>query len=948
MKEKTKPTRLLSILLALAMVVGMLPTAALAESGSATEPSVSAYATKEQMMDETFAPDADGNAINIGKIKLAKNDQGSTLEWYILGKDDDVAGDNTVIFAANRMMYAYFRADGSSGSYNYEAGTGYGEEAGSIDVYANHYGRSDMRQTLKDVLSDRNYFTEAEQDILNPTTVTTFDQKNCVNYTTTDKLYLLDGEGTGDSSKLLAGTDNSKVIHWDYYWDYYWDSYYYRQFYLRRAESGERWQRLVWGYELVKNSAPVAGTMSVTEEAYFQNILPASNLNLSSVLFASAAQASSGTIPSGTAMTLRLDGTDKGIGTAFYYPETGAIKATKGSTSKNVSLIVQGNDGTNDWCYSKSVDTTVTVTASDIKTALGLSEDVELSKCKIWMEIKDADKMIYAVSAIGAETTDVSNVEITDIDAPVSNTTLDTTAACATTGVSTTTPTVTWTPSDANAQYGTIYTASVRLSAGEGYKFADFLDSVTVNGNPATSADQNDDGTLTVTYTFPATDKHSIEITVDTDVRDGEAATNPTINSGYKFEFCFFIEDTDKDGVFVNDTGTSLIWDDKTFVVDKTLVEAFAEQSGGRFTYESLMAALKDEFDLDELKTEFTGGYDYSVLAYIAHSDGAEFAYNNTTDRLATNAIVKINGTDKTADCLTYTDYIVIMPGTCVFTASIATTNTGSGGGSSTPTYKVESDVSEDTDGSISFSKSSAKKGDTVTITVTPDRYYKVDSVTVKDKNAKEIAVTDNGDGTFTFKMPASKVSVEPVFSWDNPFTDMAENAFYAPAVKWALINDITNGTDDGTTFSPDADCTRGEIVTFLWKSYGCPEPVGMSSFTDVSDDAYYAKAVAWAVEKGITSGTGDGKFSPDAVCTRGQIVTLIYRSEQAQGGGMQGEWMFQNPFADVSLEDYYGEAVMWAVVNSVTSGTSDTTFSPNDNCTRGQIVTFLYRFFVK
>lgn len=373
----------------------------------------------------------------------------------------------------------------------------------------------------------------------------------------------------------------------------------------------------------------------------------------------------------------------------------------------------------------------------------------------------------------------ISSVEITGIDAPVSNTTLDTTAACATTGVSTTTPTVTWTPSDANAQYGTIYTASVRLSAGEGYKFADFLDSVTVNGNPVTSADQNDDGTLTVTYTFPATD-------------------------------------------------------------------------------------------------------------------------------------------------------------------------TGSGGGSSTPTYKVESDVSEDTDGSISFSKSSARKGDTVTITVTPDRYYKVDSVTVKDKNGKEIAVTDNGDGTFTFKMPASKVSVVPVFSWDNPFTDVAENAFYAPAVKWALINDITNGTDDGTTFSPDADCTRGEIVTFLWKSYGCPEPLGMSSFTDVSDDAYYAKAVAWAVEKGITSGTGDGKFSPDVVCTRGQIVTLIYRSEQAQGGGMQGEWMFQNPFADVSLEDYYGEAVMWAVANSVTSGTSDTTFSPNDNCTRGQIVTFLYRFFVK
>ena len=274
----------------------------------------------------------------------------------------------------------------------------------------------------------------------------------------------------------------------------------------------------------------------------------------------------------------------------------------------------------------------------------------------------------------------------------------------------------------------------------------------------------------------------------------------------------------------------------------------------------------------------------------------------------------------------------------------------GSSGGSSsssTPTYKVESVVSKNADGSVSFSKSNAKKGDAVTITVTPDRYYKVDGVTVKDQNGKEITVTDNGDGTFTFKMPDSKVTVEPVFSWDNPFGDVAEDTYYTPAVEWALKNGVTDGTS-ATTFSPNAGCTRGQIVTFLWKAAGCPEPAGMSSFTDVSADAYYAKAVAWAVEQGITNGTGDGKFSPDAVCTRSQSMTFIYRSEQAQGGGMQGEWMLQNPFADVNPEDYYGEAVMWAVANGVTSGTSDTTFSPDETCTRGQIVTFLYRFFVK
>ena len=126
----------------------------------------------------------------------------------------------------------------------------------------------------------------------------------------------------------------------------------------------------------------------------------------------------------------------------------------------------------------------------------------------------------------------------------------------------------------------------------------------------------------------------------------------------------------------------------------------------------------------------------------------------------------------------------------------------------------MESELSKDADGSVRFSQSSAKKGDAVTITVTPNRYYKVDSVTVKDASGKEIAVTDNGDGTFTFQMPDSKVIVEPAFSWHNHFVGVAENAYYAPAVEWTLKNDVTNGTGDGTTFSPNATCTRAQVVT--------------------------------------------------------------------------------------------------------------------------------------
>ena len=269
--------------------------------------------------------------------------------------------------------------------------------------------------------------------------------------------------------------------------------------------------------------------------------------------------------------------------------------------------------------------------------------------------------------------------------------------------------------------------------------------------------------------------------------------------------------------------------------------------------------------------------------------------------------------------------------------------SSSSGGSSTPPTYKVESEVSKDTDGSVSFSKRSAKKGDDVTITVTPDRYYKVDGVTVKDSSGNEIAVTDNKDGTFTFKMPASRVTVKPVFSWDNPFADVDEDAYYAPAVEWALKNDVTNGTGDGTAFSPDAGCTRAQIVTFLWKAAGCPEPAGANSFTDVSTDAYYAKAVAWAVEQGITGGTGGGKFSPNEICTRSQSLTFLYRA----AGSPE---VFDNiVFSDVAAGSYYSDAVVWAAQNGVTSGTGDgTTFSPGADCTRAQIMTFLYRWLVK
>ncbi len=167
-------------------------------------------------------------------------------------------------------------------------------------------------------------------------------------------------------------------------------------------------------------------------------------------------------------------------------------------------------------------------------------------------------------------------------------------------------------------------------------------------------------------------------------------------------------------------------------------------------------------------------------------------------------------------------------------------------------------------------------------------------------------------------------------------FIDVPRGAYYADAVAWAVENGITSGTS-ATSFSPNAGCTRAQVVTFIWRAMGCPEPVRSTSFSDVGANEYYSKAVAWAVENGITSGTGSGRFDPNGVCTRAQVVTFLYRALNGRSYGGTG-------FTDVPSGAYYANAVTWAVNNGVTTGTSATSFSPNANCTRAQVVTFLYR----
>lgn len=497
----------MAFVLSLAMVAGLVPAMSggantvQAATGSGTEPSVTAYATKGQLM-TAFTPDANGTATTKGKLVFGKKSDGTTAqEWYILGKDTGVLGDNTIIVAASPIARGQkFNSDISNkNDENLWSDCVY-SEATITEVYANHYGASELRDTLQGMATNTSYFTSAEQGLMNATTVTTKDTKNSsVTYTTTDKLYALQGDYDNDQY-LWAGTDDSTVLAMSSYLrngEWFW---------LRSPSDDDGFIALCAdrGYYVILGRVDIGSGSPVQ---------PASNLDLSSVLFASAATAASSDtksekITDSAAMTLRLDGTGKDIGTVTYNITTGDIKVVKGTTSQTVALVVQGNDGTNDWYYSKQITGTETINVSAIEAESNTPALINLSACKIWLEITE-DNVTYAVNATETVVSEISSVAITDIATPVSNTALDAEASCVTEGVSSTTPQITWTPSDSTAGYNTSYTASITLTAATGYEFTDST-TATVLGNNATSITKNTDGTLTVTYDFPATAKDKL------------------------------------------------------------------------------------------------------------------------------------------------------------------------------------------------------------------------------------------------------------------------------------------------------------------------------------------------------------------------------------------------------------------------------------------------------
>ncbi|MGM9619043.1 MAG: S-layer homology domain-containing protein [Oscillospiraceae bacterium] len=332
------------------------------------------------------------------------------------------------------------------------------------------------------------------------------------------------------------------------------------------------------------------------------------------------------------------------------------------------------------------------------------------------------------------------------------------------------------------------------------------------------------------------------------------------------------------------------------------------------------------------------------TLADATVTNGEILALDGTTVLTGTFAwidstkVMSAGGTEQMVFTPESTNYAPI-------TIDVAVSTYTTGGGVSTYAITVESTQN----GDVTSSRKTASKGTTVTLTVVPDKGYTLETLTVTDKNGSEIELTNQGAGKYTFTMPASKVTIKATFMEDNSmlnfFVDVFPGDYYYDAVLWAAKNGITGGTGDGLTFSPNAPCTRAQVVTFLWRAAGCPEPESSANpFTDVKAGSYCYKAVLWAVENGITIGTGDGTtFSPNATCSRGQIVTFLWRSQQSPAAAGA------NSFTDVAADSYCAKAVQWAVESGITNGSGDgTTFSPKNDCTRAQIVTFLYRFFVK
>ena len=537
---------------------------------------MTAYATAEQLKDNAnFALSSSYNGV-AKKVAFGQDGSGNTQYWYIAGADPDTETNGGLVLLAETPLAKEKFQTIASTIYNDKIEGTY-EGAKTQAVFPNHYGSSTVRDVLQSLEKDSKYFSTAEQDLMQETTVFTYDRKNNSTYSTTDKLYL--AHGVTNDDYITVGSNSSqdlgKGLKVDTYKPYINNNL---SFWLRSTRSNG--QKDVC---MAQTGSVVSGQWDVIIK---HDILPAFSLNLSSVLFASAVPTSavgSETIKAEDAFIMRADGSTKLSGSAVSY--TASEVTVKPAANTTVTFVVQGNDKTNDWYYADSVSSEKTVSASAIQRALGLAIEPDMNDCEIWIETTQ-DNITYAVKAIKngeTEKKEIKNVEITGIDTPVAGTALDTSAVSDTVGISAVSA-VTWTPNDETADYSTTYTASVTLTPLADYVFT-ASSTAFVNGNAATSVKFNDDKTLTVTYQFAATaDKdpvptYNVQVendgngTASTDVNSTTAGTTVTLtavpNEGYQFKEWQVVSGgiTVNDNSFVmpaNDVVVKAIFEQKT------------------------------------------------------------------------------------------------------------------------------------------------------------------------------------------------------------------------------------------------------------------------------------------------------------------------------------------------------------------------------------------------
>ena len=504
----------MALLMAVFMAFGTMQTmpggAVIAKAAVSTKPSVTTFATKQELM-ESFQQD--GSNDTIGKLVFGKDHEGVSMEWYILGADAGVGdGNNIAVFGITPIIADQVFEEDNETEKTYQSK--YGVYAGApTKVNPNHYGASDLRVALQQVATDSNHFTAAEQALMQATPVSTYDNMNSKSYTTSDVLYVPDSTFNNSYvNYILAGSTNSIKMYKKNYW-MTGDQFWLRSPYLPASA----YEALV-----VDGTQDVYHKDVATKSGY--DVRPMTNIKLTSVLFASSASAISKTtakaayLPSNTSMRLRFDGSNIAIGNVNYDSEQGVLLAEKSPDATGiVSLVVQGNDGTNNWYYSVAITDSKLLKTSEIKEALSgvisADADIDLSKCCIWLETTLADGLKYA--NVATAKTVISKVELSGIDSPMPKKALDAEAVTDTVGISDVTPAVTWKAGEkdatGNAEYNTVYTANVMLAVEDTYIWGTDV-TATVNGQAA-SVTKNADNTITVSYAFPAVKDKLISIT---------------------------------------------------------------------------------------------------------------------------------------------------------------------------------------------------------------------------------------------------------------------------------------------------------------------------------------------------------------------------------------------------------------------------------------------------